>query len=69
MGVNTRERDVEGQEANSLGGSVNRTSALKGVCVCVCVCVYVCVCVCSPQSHRKLEDGTVKTTSVSFLIT
>lgn len=49
MGINTRERDVEGQEANSLGGSVNRTFALKGARVCVCVrarvraCLLICI--------------------------
>lgn len=32
-GQYTRQRDVEGQGASQLGGSVNRASALKGVCV------------------------------------
>lgn len=58
-GSNTRERDREGQEANRLGGSMDRTSALKGMWG---------VCVCSTRSHRKLEDGTVKSLSTSHVL-
>lgn len=55
-GQYTRERDVEGQGASRLGSSVNRTSALKGVCVFVSL------------SHQKLEDGTVKSRSTSYVL-
>lgn len=49
---------------------MNRTSALKGMCVYVCMCVRAHMRACS-LSHRKLEDGTAKTlsTSMFFLIT
>lgn len=55
-GQYTRQRGVEGQGASRLGGSVNRASALKGVCVFVSL------------SHRKLEDSTVKSCSTSYVL-